>query len=100
MEEIDQSYNGIKWVSFNCGKGEEPRFAGLTMSGLGMKKAAAPAKMTKSAAGAKAFPMKVGRPPARKNGALIFTFASREGEARSVDLSQSIPAWFRSKILH
>ena len=100
MEEIDQSYNGIKWVSFNCGKGEEPRFAGLTMSGLGMKKAAAPAKMTKSGAGGKAFPMKVGRPPAKKNGALIFTFASREGEARSVDLSQSIPAWFRSKILH
>ena len=101
MEEIDESYNGIKWVSFNCGKGEEPRFAGLTMSGLGMKKAAASAaRMTKTgAAGAKPFPMKVGRPPAKKNGGLIFTFASREGEARTVDLSHSIPAWFRGKIL-
>ena len=42
--------------------------------------------------------MKVGRAP-KKNGALIFTFASRQGETRSVDLSQSITAWFGSKIL-
>lgn len=38
MEEIDQSYNGIKWTAFNCGRGDEPRFAGLTLSGLAMKK--------------------------------------------------------------
>ena len=79
MEEIDASYNGIKWVSFNCGKGEEPRFAGLTMSGLGMKKVAAQPKMMTKAGGKAAFPMKMGRAPAKKNGALIFTFASREG---------------------
>ena len=73
MEEIDQNYNGIKWVSFNCGKGEEPRFAGLTMSGLGMKKVAGPPRK----AAAKPFPMRMGAAPTRRNNALIFTFASR-----------------------
>ena len=44
-------------------------------------------------------PMRMGAAPTKKNSALIFTFASREGEARSVDLAQSIPAYFRGKIL-
>ena len=86
MNEMDEKYNGIKWVSFNCGKGDEPRFAGLTMSGLGMK------SMGKARAGgppmkaAGKMNMRMGAAP-NKNGALIFTFASRAGEARSVDLS-------------
>ena len=42
--------------------------------------------------------MKVGRAP-KKNGALIFTFASRQGGKRTVDLSKSVTSWFGSKIL-
>ena len=30
MQEINENYNGIKWTAFNCGRGDEPRFAGLT----------------------------------------------------------------------
>ena len=37
MEEIDKNKNGTKWFAFNCPR-EEPRFAGLTYSGLAMKK--------------------------------------------------------------
>ena len=37
MEDVDQAQNGTKWFAFNCPR-EEPRFAGLTYSGLAMKK--------------------------------------------------------------
>ena len=38
MEEIDENQNGTKWFAFNCPQRVEPRFAGLTYSGLTMKK--------------------------------------------------------------
>ena len=38
MEDIDQKQNGVKWFAFNCPRRMEPRFAGLTHSGLAMKK--------------------------------------------------------------
>ena len=38
MEDISHNQNGIKWFAFNCPRRAEPRFAGLTHSGLGMKK--------------------------------------------------------------
>ena len=36
MEELDESQNGTKWFAFNCPRRIEPRFAGLTYSGLAM----------------------------------------------------------------
>ena len=39
FEEIDKNKNGIKWFAFNCPRRDEPRFSGLTHSGLAMKKA-------------------------------------------------------------
>ena len=42
MESVEQNYNGNKWYAFNCPRRDMPRFAGLTHSGLAMKKRAAP----------------------------------------------------------
>ena len=38
METVEQN-NGTKWFAFNCPRRDEPRFSGLTHSGLAMKKA-------------------------------------------------------------
>ena len=37
MEEICENQNGTKWFAFNCPR-REPRFAGLTYSGLAMRR--------------------------------------------------------------
>ena len=39
METVEQNHNGTKWFAFNCPRRDEPRFSGLTHSGLAMKKA-------------------------------------------------------------
>ena len=38
MEEIGQGLNGMKWIAFNCPR-KEPRFAGVTQSGLAKQNA-------------------------------------------------------------
>ena len=38
MEDMDANSNSIKWFAFNCPRRVEPRFSGLTHSGLAMKK--------------------------------------------------------------
>ena len=38
LDEMNLNYSGVKWSAFNCPRKDDPRFSGLTFSGLSMKK--------------------------------------------------------------
>ena len=70
---MDKNYSGVKWTAFNVGRDSEPRFAGMDKL---------PADYT-----------------SKVQKGNFFTFASRMGEGRTADLSKSLIAYFRGKLL-